>query len=645
MTGVDDLGGGEINMGNVRGGHKSRVLVLACMLLIGMTASAGEESSNALWLDKIKDKPNPRILDDFEILPMTCFRAVPDISDRSAALADVIFYTNKMEVIHSSVHLPLMTSYAEHLKGESLSGSEEAKVKALYAKLQAEHDAGRPKQQRPDAVTVDVTFALGDVRSLHRTIEKCKTLEEAVARIERLHGYSTVLECEPKATFDSVRKSIHMSMPVLLEDMGGGWRVCCGYIVAGGKEYVLLNTPSKTPLMKGPGHVLPQELDSKWPEVRRAVAYQMTRGKVTGDFEISSDIVLPGVEDGFVFSEFKDVAAKAYYVHPWKRSALPLRADLMKIVGREEVASEDAGRVATDGGVLLWEKHFKGRGATVLANAKLTRMWCIRSGHPISRNCAVFASVTCGRYGPAVGDCVLDEGLFHRAARDLIGGWEAEFSKGGRELSMAEQTALEKLCNDGHQAYNKAQRAVRLDYYCDYAAPYHRAAMAIAGSVSAWEDANKEKDPGPAMMLSLIGRTHGWEAILEGGKALPFGKYREAIEKGIPILLVASKDPTQWRIGCGYLTQEKKAWILVVNPEALPNKEVLIADDQPFPTSGVRMEAFAEKDYIPYFIYGWKRSVSSYSKEIAEIMKNHPKPSDKSAASKPETSGNDESAK
>jgi hypothetical protein len=79
MTGVDDLGGGEINMGNVRGGHKSRVLVLACMLLIGMTASAGEESSNALWLDKIKDKPNPRILDDFEILPMTCFRAVPDI--------------------------------------------------------------------------------------------------------------------------------------------------------------------------------------------------------------------------------------------------------------------------------------------------------------------------------------------------------------------------------------------------------------------------------------------------------------------------------------------------------------------------------------------------------------------------------------
>ncbi len=169
--------------------------------------------------------------------------------------------------------------------------------------------------------------------------------------------------------------------------------------------------------------------------------------------------------------------------------------------------------------------------------------------------------------------------------------------------------------------------------------------------------------------VERIGKVHGWVATLEEGADLPFEKYKEAIDKRIPILL---ERDNRYVVGVGYVRTGGKDFLVIADLSETPLEQIgmsfmpsereifeSLPPDHPerkmyeydkknkrftvdFTISsakplvvGITIEPFELSKYKAYFIYNWRVSAEAWRDEIAKIVgpKTDEKPADQKAKS------------
>jgi len=559
---------------------------------------AGTEAQT-IWDAHIRNQPTPRVLDAMEVLPMVCFTTAPGISPLTAVIADSIRFTSGVDFLQCRLHRNGILERARMLKGGTLSKDEEDRLTAFYEERLRDYRE-RPQFKAPSAVGFHFTFGLNDVLNLERTIHGIASLPEAIRRIERLHALQVMLQDEARPTFAHICKAIHMGLPPILQSRDGRWRICAGYLLTNNQLYLLLNDPATTPLTQRPPIILPQEWESEHPAVRSTVA-RMLKSKIITDYQLNTTIALP--DRGFEIRPFEPDAYRAYYLHRWRATAQSMTQDICKILGVDAPKSERSPDPASTF-TRRWDKCIDRNGPTILGTANAISMTLVKVAGHVTSPYAAFASVSCGRYGPGIAECVLEPKLFFRAARMQSGDW-------GSRLAESKRTALESLCARQQQAYAAGQQPfVSLIMNCHL--PYAQAALRLACTHKGVED--------PKKLTEAIATLNGWQSVCEGGGSVPWLRYQEAIDKGIPILLHSADKERPWLIACGYLEEDGTRFLLIADPLYLPDAEYRIQPGNDAPDSGICFEEFDDERYTPYFIHTWERSVACFAKQIEDIL-------------------------
>ena len=255
-------------------------------------------------------------------------------------------------------------------------------------------------------------------------------------------------------------------------------------------------------------------------------------------------------------------------------------------------------------------------------------MLLLRAAGDIQPHAAAFASVAFETGGPGIGGFALTKKNLIANAAGLK----------NDAVTSAEQEALGKLSERAGKAYGDRPPA-----------PYYGTFM--QGNALALQMTIKDAK-GVEECLERMARLHGWVATLEKSGDCGFEKYKEAIDKHIPILLVRGDE---WLVCFAYLRSGGKDYVVLANPKDVPlEKGGFVASareleaaktdsrirralearkqalgDQPtdFCTSaskpllkGMWVEPFEKGRYQAYFIYGWHVSAEAWRKEIEEIV-------------------------
>ena len=157
-----------------------------------------------------------------------------------------------------------------------------------------------------------------------------------------------------------------------------------------------------------------------------------------------------------------------------------------------------------------------------------------------------------------------------------------------------------------------------------------------------------------AKAVEKIGKVHGWMATVEDGAGLPFDKYKESIDKRIPVILDKNG---RYTIAFGYLEKGEKRYLIIADLAGTPMEMVgmsytpkqheffksLPPNDperkryeqskilKKFPVDfaisstkplmiGMNIEEFDKEKYKAHFIYNWRESLDAWKPEIEKVV-------------------------
>ena len=166
------------------------------------------EAEQQLWEEHIQDRPNGRLLDNFEICEGPMLAALGELDARTAALS-TIAVQDKADIWGRGVGYRQMLTYAFELTGRALNEEEQRKLKDL-----SEQTADDVRRQ---ALPYYGTVHLGNARNLQRTVQEAGSVEECMQLIARKHGWGATHEKSADCGFDAYRSAIDRSLVVLLE--------------------------------------------------------------------------------------------------------------------------------------------------------------------------------------------------------------------------------------------------------------------------------------------------------------------------------------------------------------------------------------------------------------------------------------------
>ena len=306
-----------------------RVLALLHVLVATSGCFCGEvlpgPSQVALWDKHIKGRPNPRILDNFEVIEgLTLLRAAGSVEERTAAFASVAFHTGSVAIREFQLRPDKVFPYAEEAKGQPLSEKQKKELTKLSAKAFAQYG------KRPPA-PFHGTYMLGNALSLQVTMQGARSIEKCVERMARYHGWVPTLESSKDCSLKKYKEAIDKGVPILLE-RGRACRVCFGYLAVGEKGYVLLANPETIPLESRPMIILPslREAAKTDPWARNMMERRMKR-RVSTDLRTRVSMpLLPGMS----IEEFEGGKYTAYFIYDWRVSPEAWREEILKIVGK-----------------------------------------------------------------------------------------------------------------------------------------------------------------------------------------------------------------------------------------------------------------------------------------------------------------------
>jgi hypothetical protein len=293
----------------------------------GDPSSEPSEREKRLWDRHVMDRPNPRILDDMEVLErMALLRAAGKITPRTAALASVIFQTGGVRVKSFALDYDTVLDYAVELKDAAVNEKEQESLREVS------EEAKELYGDRPSALQY-ATFLLGDARLLQKTFTDAEDVEECLRRLARWHGWVATVEKSSSCGFDRYAEALHKGIPPLVK-REGKLQVCFGGSQAGGRNYLVLCDPENIPLEKGAPMVATKSARKAArtnPDVRHALARQRhgLKDKPT-DFIVS--VTKPLVR-GMSLEEFQKGRYTAYFIYNWRPSAAGWREEIIEIVG------------------------------------------------------------------------------------------------------------------------------------------------------------------------------------------------------------------------------------------------------------------------------------------------------------------------
>ena len=307
----------------------ARALALLHVLVATSGCFCGEvlpgPSQVALWDKHIKGRPNPRILDNFEVIEgLTLLRAAGSVEERTAAFASVAFHTGSVAIKEFQLRPDKTYAYAEELKGGPLTEQDKMAIQALCQKA-CEKYGSRP------AAPYYGTFMLGNALSLQVTMKGARSVEMCVERIARYHGWVATLESSSNCPFGKYKEAIDKGIPILLQ-RGRTYRVCFGYLRVDSNDHVVLADPKTIPLESRPMPILPSEREaakrSEW--ARRMVEARQSM-KLPTELYIRTSIPLL---KGLSVELFEKGRYTAYFIYNWRFSPEAWREEILKIVGK-----------------------------------------------------------------------------------------------------------------------------------------------------------------------------------------------------------------------------------------------------------------------------------------------------------------------
>jgi len=278
----------------------------------------------------------------------------------------------------------------------------------------------------------------------------------------------------------------------------------------------------------------------------------------------------------------------------------------------------------------IWDAEIYNKPAgLILDNWELVEglMLC-KEGNGIDNQLAAFSTVM---RGGLIDDCVITERKLTVLAQEIK----------GAGLTADEKEALRGLLQRIVKGYGDRAMAPFAD-----ATPFRGVTRGLGMTIKGAK--------GMVDAVQRVHRVHGWTATVEDGTDLPFERYKEAIDKGIPILL---ERDGRYTVGVGYVTVEGKGHLIVADlgkiafekegvaylPSAheyfqsLPpddparkmyehNKsrrdlvgDYVVGSGKPLPP-GITIEEFDRGRYKATFVHGWRESAEAWRPEVEKIV-------------------------
>ncbi len=576
-----------------------------------LVADKKQESFEPLWEKYIRNKPHPRVFDNFEYLNMILFSAQKGvkISPRTAAFSDILFLVS-LEAIRGHISLRDVENYAQSLVGKPFNTREHKNLRKMEKKIKKDFMSVHPKGID---FRMDVTVGIGFVRQFQRTLENAKSTEQCIKAIERYHGYSCDVfkSQEPNSLF--IKEAIDRNIPVLVEQSNNTYKVCFGYLHTHDTLFLFLNDPAKTPIVYSGFKASEKEKESLDPRVIRSLMWDRQH-KIKSDMKISCKMHLP--DSSFDVTDIKKLTnAKFYVFMNWRKSAEAYKNEICKALGLDpkEIGRQENQPLFKDPNQQLWHRYIHNKTERLSGAYSLAKTRIVPTTEQISPMQACLVSSILSTQGPEVSECAFSLKKVYRAACDLLNN---EFliptDERKKEMQALADTVQKAYADQQKKAVDKNDKEEKVDD------PYIKAALRIRNTIAPTASLTKA--------LNEIERLHGWKAVLETGKDLPLEEYREAVHKRIPIILQDNKT-SQWLLAIGYLKHNGKDKLIIADPSLVDEGKSLHIDNQRlYPGACVYFEDFDPKKYTPYFIHNWHISVEHYKDRIAEIFKEEKKP-------------------
>jgi hypothetical protein len=279
----------------------------------------------------------------------------------------------------------------------------------------------------------------------------------------------------------------------------------------------------------------------------------------------------------------------------------------------------------------IWDVEIYNKpAALILDNWELVEglMLC-KEDNGIDNQLAAFSTVM--MHERAVDDFVISERKFTAMAQNIK----------GEGLTEGEKKALGRLLEKAWKGYGERTMAPFTG-----GTPFRGVTLGLGKTIKGAKDMKEA--------VARLHRVHGWTATVEEGTDLPFERYKESIDKGIPILLEVDG---RFLVGVGYVTLEGKAYLVIANlaeitfektgmlytdeaheyfqslPPNDPERKMYewkksheyltgdysVSSDKPLPP-GTTIEEFDRGRYKATFVHGWRESAEAWRPEVEKIV-------------------------
>jgi hypothetical protein len=262
----------------------------------------------ALWEGQIRGRPNPRILDNFEIIEgMPLVRPEQEVDPRTTAVWTTAFGARGGGIEEFKLTLPVVCDFAEGgAYATALVTKEQmAALSPLVNAARKEYDDTRP-------VGEEGVVQARALRRIRATIGDRATLAECVTRLGRVHGWVGVYEQSADAPFRVLKRAIDMRIPILLE-RENTLRIAFGYLRLAGRDCLVIVDPAKLPP--------PKIVEGKPEELKTTVAMAFL--------------------DAFGIETFVPGRYVAHFLHSWHIGADAYKDQILEIMARTTPAKEE----------------------------------------------------------------------------------------------------------------------------------------------------------------------------------------------------------------------------------------------------------------------------------------------------------------
>lgn len=324
---------------NSNGGRVFFLVVVLASVLCATLYSADEQSPAEVWKEFVLNKPQGRILTDYQILEgFVLIPTAKKTSDLARCLAAILTYRFGKEPFgscdfgRSYEFMDALDKRVKALRGSTEFSSLDVSSKAYHLRARAWIDK---KMQSARAVNAKafkgvqkemlllkmskgrkpITLTSGKRKALLMQVYLGRAWGKPAKAIEEFcaHRFLRVtVEKESQPTPANVKEAIDKGVPVLLKRKGGSWAVVMGYIIRGERQEFFLYDPGKTPPKIGTRYdtLSKREKESEVPWIKNYVAYAK-RKKMYRDALLSSGASLPaGVAMIGSFAK-----CQAWYIH------------------------------------------------------------------------------------------------------------------------------------------------------------------------------------------------------------------------------------------------------------------------------------------------------------------------------------------